>query len=113
MRVDRFGIFEDRLQVASATFRHRAQRFFKDGGEAARFVARRGVVVHLTAIDLGVFLPPMNAVNEFLGHFRFDGAACEQVFGAINFRCFTEDGCAAMLHQQIDGRTQSRVGADA
>ena len=35
------------------------------------------------------------------------------MFSAINFGRFTENGRAAMLHQQINGRTQSRVGADA
>ena len=55
----------------------------------------------------------MNTVNEFLRHFGFDSAACEQMLGAINFRGFTQDGRATVLNQQVDGRAQCRVGADA
>src|SRR6218665_1150117 len=57
---DRLGVFVHRLQVAGAALGDRAERFFQDRGQAARLVARRGVVVHLALVDGRVVLPPFD-----------------------------------------------------
>ena len=44
---------------------------------------------------------------------RDDRAARQQMFGAVDFRRFRQDGGAAMAHQQIDRGAQRRIGRDA
>src|SRR6218665_502921 len=110
---DRLGVFVHRLQVAGAALGDRAERFFQDRGQAARLVARRGVVVHLALVDGRVVLPPFDALDQFRAHLGLDGAAREQVLGAVHLGRLAEDGAAAMRHQQVHRRAQRRVGADA
>eukprot|EP01136_Pigoraptor_vietnamica_P022749 Opistho-1_new@6175 len=113
VRGDGLGVLVHGFEVAGAALGDRAQRLLEDGGESARLVARRGVVVHLALVDLGVVLPPLDAVHELLAHLALHRAAREQVLGAVDLGRLAEDGRAAMRHQQVDRRAQRRVRADA
>ena len=57
-------------------------------------------------------LPPLDTLDQFFTYFAPHGTARQQVFGAIDFRGFAQDGRAAVRHQQIYRRAQCRVGTD-
>src|SRR5262249_16041421 len=84
--LNRLGVFGDSAQRGRAAVGGGAQRLLQNGGEAAGLVAGRRVVVHLASIALGVFLPPANALHQFLADRAVDGTAGEQVLGAIDLR---------------------------
>ena len=113
LRRHRLGVFVDVDQVGGAALGHRAQRLLEDGGEAARLVAGRGVVVHLVAVARGVVLPPADALDQLLADLAADRAARQQVLGAVDLRRLRQDRGAAVAHQQVDRRAQRRIGADA
>jgi hypothetical protein len=91
----------------------RTQRLLQNGGEPARLVAGRRVVVHVHPGAGGIILPPLDDADELLADFARRGAAGEQVLGAVDLRRLGEDRRAAMLDQQVDGLAQRRVGGDA
>src|SRR5207302_2980001 len=109
----RLGVLVDGDQIGGAALRDRAERLLQYGGEAARLVARRGVVVHLVAVAPRVFLPPADARDQFLAHRAAHRAPREQMLGAVDLRRLGKDRGAAMTHQQIDRRAERRVRADA
>jgi hypothetical protein len=51
--------------------------------------------------------------DELLADFGRHRAARQQVLGAVDLGRLGQDGGAAVRHQQVDGRAQRRVGADA
>src|SRR5439155_10831922 len=110
---DGLGIFVNGDQVGGAALGHRAERFFENGGKPASLVPRRRVVVHLALVARGVFLPPFDALDQFLAHLARDGAARKQVLGTVDFRRFGKYRGAAVAHQEIDGGAERRIGGDA
>ncbi len=100
--VDGFGVEVDIVEVGGAALGDCAEGLFQDGGEAAGLVAGLGVVVDGAAVAGGVLLPPVDAVDEALGDFGARGAASEEMFGAVDFRGFGEDGGAAVADEDVD-----------
>jgi hypothetical protein len=76
-RCYRLGILVDRLKRCAAAFRHRAERFLVDRGQAAGLVAMRGIIVDLAALARGVRLPPADALDQLLAD-RAAGGATRQ-----------------------------------
>ena len=113
LRRHRLGIAHHIDEVGGARLRHRAQGFFQDGGQPARLIAGRGVGVHLRPLARGVILPPLHHADQFLAHLARDGAAGQQMFGAIGFRAFRENHRAALRHHQITGSPQRGIGGNA
>ena len=109
----RLGVADDVDQVGGAGFGHGAERLLQDGGEAAGFVAGRRVGVHFGAFLGGVVLPPAHQGDELLAHFGGDGAAGEEVFGAVGFGSFAQDHGAAVADQEVARRAERRVRGDA
>ena len=89
-----------------------AQRLLEDGGDPPRLVAGGGVVVHLLDAP-AVPLPPLVAVEELLGHLLADGAADEQVLGAVGLGGLREDARASVAHELVHRPPQGGVGGDA
>ena len=72
-----------------------------------------GLALISAPFAFGVFLPPAHQRHQFLAHVAADGAAGQQVLGAVGFGGLGQDDGAAMAHQQVAGRTQGGVGGDA
>src|SRR4029077_1005977 len=103
----------DRAHRRGAALGGRAERLLQNGGEPARLVAGRGIVVHLAAVALAVGLPPLDALDQLLADRAVDGAAREQVFGAVDLRRLREDRGAAVLDQFVDRGAERRVCGDS
>ena len=75
-----FGVLIDFVQRRRARFGDRPERLFGDGRQPARFVADRRVVVQFRSEDARVPLPPLDPLEQLVGHRRRAGAACEEMF---------------------------------
>src|SRR5262245_10770247 len=72
---DPFGVFVDRVQVAGAALGNGAERLLENRRQPARLVAWRRVVVHFAVVDLGVVLPPLDALYQLVADGARHGAA--------------------------------------
>src|SRR5262249_6954416 len=89
-----------------------AQRLLEDGRDTAGLVARRRIVVH--RLDAAaVPLPPLVTVDELLGDALVDGAANQQVLGAVDLGRLGEHPGATVAHQLVHRPAERRVGGDA
>ena len=109
---DRLGIVQHRHERGLAAFGHGAEALFEDGGQAALFVAGRGVVTHRGSVFPGVVFPPANPFEQRIGHLAAHRATGEQVFGPINLRSLGQDRCAAVADNLVGSPSQGRVGGD-
>ena len=109
---DRLGIVQHRHERGLAAFGHGAEALFEDGGQAALFVAGRGVVTHRGSVLPGVVFPPANPFEQRIRHLTAHRATREQVFGAINLRSLGQDRRAAMADNLVGSPSQGRVGGD-
>ena len=110
---DGLGVLVDGGQRRRAALGGGAEGLLEDGGQAALLVAGRRVVVHRAAVDLGVALPPADALDQLVGDFRRGGAAQQQLLGAVDLRGLGEDGGAAHADEEVGGGAEGRVGGDA
>ena len=85
---DGFGVIEDIDEVGAAGLGHRAKRLFQNGGEPAGLVAGARIGVHLGAFARRVFLPPTHQADQLFADLAADGAARQQMLGAIGLRRF-------------------------
>src|SRR4051812_12303326 len=110
---DGFGVAQHLDEIGGAGLRHRAERLLQNGGETAGLVARARIGVHLGAFARRVFVPPAHEIDQLLADFAADGAAREQMLGAISLRRLRQDHGAAVTYDEIAGRTQRRIGGNA
>ena len=92
--------------------RDRAQRLLVDRRQPAQLVPRRRVVVDRGAEERGVVLPPVDAVDEVLGHLRVLGAPGQEVLAAVDLRRLAEHDGPALADDLIGGPAQTRVRGD-
>ncbi|MNZ79319.1 hypothetical protein D3C78_979200 [compost metagenome] len=71
------------------------------------------VVVEFVTVAGGIIPPPVDTLQELLGHSRGDCALRQQMLGAVNLRRFGEDCGAAVADDEVGGITQGRVGGNA
>ena len=100
---DRLGIFIDAGQIGRPTLGNGAQRLLQDGGQAARLVAGRRIIVHAGAVFSGVIFPPADAFDQLLADILGHRAPGQQMFGAVDLRRFCQHAGASMAHQVVDG----------
>ncbi len=112
-RGDGFGVAIDGHEGGVSAFGDGAEAFLVDGGEAAVFVAAGRVIIEAGVVAAGVVFPPADEVEQAFGHAGGDGAAGEQVFGAVDFGGFGEDGGSAMADEVVRGHAEGGVGGDA
>ena len=110
---DLLGIAEHAVERRLAALGDGAQRLLEDGGQPAALVAGRGVVVDRGAMLGDVIFPPLYVAVELGGDLRRRGAIGEQMLGAVDFRGLRQNADAADAGENIDGRTQRRIGGDA
>src|SRR5207244_1416065 len=110
---DGLGIFVHGDQVGRAALGDRAERFLENGGEPAGLVPGRRIVVHLAFVARGVFLPPLDPLDELFTDLARDGASRKQVLGTVDLRRFGKYRGAAVAHQEIDRGAKRRIGGDA
>ena len=60
-----------------------------------------------------IIFPPSQSIFEGLGNFRIFGALEQQIFRAIDFRGFRQDGSTTMGNQKIARSAQGRVRCHA
>ena len=109
---DCLSILQHRHERGLAAFGHGAEALFEDGGQAALFVAGRGVVTHRGSVFPGVVFPPANSFEQRIGHLAAHRATGEQVFGPINLGSLGQDRCAAVADNLVGSPSQGRVGGD-
>ena len=113
MALHRLGVVDHIDQGRAAALGDGAERLLVDGRQAAFLVAGRGIVVDLGAEDAGVPLPPLDALDQLFADRAADGAARQQMLGAVDLGRFAEDAGAALGDEQIGGDAEGGVGGDA
>ena len=91
----------------------RAHGFFDDVGQAAFFVAGRGVGAAVGAAALQISVVPGHLADHGLGHFRSAGARGQLVNAVTHLSGFRKHHAGAGTHQQVGAKADRRVGGDA
>ncbi len=74
---------------------------------------RARVGVHLGAFALGGFLPPAHEIDELLADLAADGAARQEMLGAVGLGRLGQDHRAAVAHDEVARSAQRRIGRHA
>ena len=110
---DGLGVLQHVLHFAQAALLGAAQGFFFQGGDAARLVAGRRILVDGHVVVLIILLEAVDQVAGLFEHFLVPAPAHDQGFRAEHFGHFGEQRRAARRADAVADRAQEGVGGDA
>ena len=108
-----FAIAQDTADRTFPALLRAAERFFLQGGDAARLVARRGILVHGHAAADEVLLEVVDQAYGLVEQLTGGATVHQQGLGAEHFGDFRQHGRAALGHNPIGKDAQQRVGGNA
>ena len=99
--------------LAGARFLRTAQRLILKRSDAARFVARRWVLINRLVMSDKVLFEIINHRHQLAKRLFIATVAHQQLFGAEHFRYFGQHGGTAVSNQVVRETAQHRVSGDA
>ena len=111
--VDRLGVLVDGLKRRRPALHRRSQRLLEDVRDPALLVSRDHHTIHLALVPAGVFLPPLDAIEQLLPDFGRDRSAREHVLDAVDLRRLGQNRRSAVANEDIHRGAERGIGRDA
>ncbi len=112
VRLQAFAVAQNVNHFAGPRFLGAAERFIFQGGNTARFVTRRWVLVDRLVMGNEVLLEVIDHRNQLAKSFFVTTVVHQQLLGAEHFRHFGQHRGAAVRNHVVRETPQHRVGGN-